>query len=320
VARRWAASRSSVMIGENPELFPGHEGGDWRPVPSEIIVSWPAGHFAENLAVSETGDVFVSLHSHSRIERCQISSRTRSLFAQLPAPVAGLAFDRAGVIWATGGNIGQPPGYVWRVQPDGTFDTWVEIPDALFMNGCALNSDGRSLLICESLTGRILKADLYERSWQPWIIDDLLRPTNPQMPGANGIKLFDDQIYLSVTDSNRIFRVSVRPDGAAGPLSLWAENLRADDFAFSASGSLYIATHPAQTVMRLESSGKRTTLAGPAEGAVGSTACAFGRLTEDRTALYVTTCGGIYVPYHGVLQEAKLLRLQVGENGTPVPA
>jgi sugar lactone lactonase YvrE len=308
------------VIGNNPEPFPGHDGGNWRPAPTEIAASWPAGHFAENLAVSEAGDVFVSLHSHSRIERYQVTSSTLSLFAQLPAPVAGLAFDRTGVLWATGGHIGQPPGYVWRVQPDGTFDSWVEIPDTLFMNGCAVHSDGRSLLICESLTGRILKANLDERSWQSWIIDDRLRPTNPQMPGANGIKLFDNRVYFSVTDSNRIFRVAVEPDGSAGPLSVYAENLRADDFAFSASGSLYIATHPAQTVMRLEPNGKRTTLAGPTEGAVGSTACAFGRATGDRTTLYVSTCGGVYAPYRGVLQEAKLLRLQVSENGGLVPA
>jgi sugar lactone lactonase YvrE len=308
------------VTGNNPEPFPGHDGGKWRPAPTEIAASWPAGHLAENLAVSEAGDVFVSLHSHSRIERYQVTSSTLSLFAQLPAPVAGLAFDRTGVLWATGGHIGQPPGYVWRVQPDGTFDSWVEIPDTPFMNGCALHSDGRSLLICESLTGRILKAALDVRSWQSWVIDDQLRPTNPQMPGANGIKLFDNRVYFSVTDSNRIFRVAVEPDGSAGPLSVYAENLRADDFAFSASGSLYIATHPAQTVMRLESNGKRTTLAGPTEGAVGSTACAFGRATGDRATLYVSTCGGIYAPYRGVLQEAKLLRLQVSENGAPVPA
>jgi sugar lactone lactonase YvrE len=221
-------------------------------------------------------------------------------------------------LWATGGILGQPPGYVWRVHTDGTFDAWVEIPDAPFMNGCALSIDGRSLLVSESVTGRILNVDLGKRFWQPWITDDRLRPANPGMPGANGIKLSGDHAYVSVTDSNRIFRVAIQSDGSAGPLVPYADNLRADDFAFSASGALYIATHPAQTVMRLDPDGSRTTLAGPAEGAVGSTACAFGRSQEDRTALYVTTSGGIFAPYHGVLQDAKLLRLQVGEAGAPV--
>jgi sugar lactone lactonase YvrE len=306
------------MTSDAPESFPGHDGGHWQPASCETVASWPAGHFAENLAVSETGDVFVSLHSHSRIECYRTSTRALSTFARMPAPVAGLAFDRTGALWATGGQLGQPPGYVWRIQPDGTFDSWVEIPDALFMNGCAVHSDGRSLLVCESLTGRILKVDLDKRSWQPWISDDRLSPANPQMPGANGIKLLGDQVYLSVTDTNRIFSVAVQPDGSAGPLSLRADNLRADDFAFSTSGTLYIATHPAQTVMRLDPDGKRATLAGPAEGAVGATACAFGRTPEDRTALYVTTSGGIFAPWRGVLQDAKLLRLQAGEAGAPV--
>jgi hypothetical protein len=41
--------------------------------------------------------------------------------------------------------------------------------------------------------------------------------------------------------------------------------------------ALYIATHPEQTVFRLDPAGNRTTLAGPKQGAVGTTACAFGR-------------------------------------------
>jgi sugar lactone lactonase YvrE len=277
------------------------------------VASWPAGHFAENLAVSGSGEVFVSLHSHNRIECYRPASRGLSTFARLPAPVAGLAFDRSGLLWASGGHVGQSPGYVWCIRPDGSFDTWLEIPDAVFMNGCALMDDGCSLLICESVTGRILRADLRRRVWDPWVVDDRLRPTTPQMPGANGIKLFGNDAYCSCTDSNRLFRIPVGADGAAGALQLYADDLRADDFAFSATGACYIATHPAQTVLCLKPGGERSTLAGPAEGAVGSTACAFGRTDADRTALYVTTCGGIYAPYRGMLQDAKLLRLDVGE-------
>ena len=307
---------------EIPEPFPGHDGGRWAPVAVETVASWPAGYLAENLAVSPSGSVFVSLHTHNRIDRFDPVSRSVSTFARLPAPVAGLAFDPSGSLWATGGVIGVTPGYVWRVQPSGTYELWVEIPDALFMNGCTLHRGGRSLLICESLTGRILDVDLRERRWRPWIADDRLRPTTPQMPGANGIKLFGAHAYFSVTDSDQLYCVPMKPDGSAGPLALYAGNLRADDFAFSKQGSLYIATHPAQTVMRLMPDGSRFTIAGPSQGAVGSTACAFGRSKSDRTALYVTTCGGLFAPYKGAVQEAKLLRLEVGEIGAEdtVPA
>jgi len=32
----------------------------------------------------------------------------------------------------------------------------LEFPEALFMNGCAAHSDSRTLLICESVTARML--------------------------------------------------------------------------------------------------------------------------------------------------------------------
>ena len=300
----------------NPETFPGHDGGAWRPVSSTIVASWPAGHFAENLAVSDVGDVFVSLHTHNRIERYCPSTDSVRTFAELPAPVAGLAFAAEGWLWATGGAVGQTPGYVWRVNPDGSFEPWVEITDALFMNGCT--PCGRSLLVCESLTGRILSVDMKEPTWRTWLADERLRPTSPQMPGANGIKLWRSHAYISMTDSNKIFDALVDANGVPGSLSVFADRLRADDFAFAESGAMYIATHPVQTVMRLNADGERTTLAGPAEGVVGSTACAFGRTAKDMESLYVTTSGGLFAPYQGKLQDAKLVRLEVGERGASV--
>jgi len=70
----------------------------------------------------------------------------------------------------------------------------------------------------------------------------------------------------------------LQPDGRAGPIETAATHVLADDFALGASGSLYIATHPEQTVFRLDAAGNRTTVAGPEQGAVGATACAFGRV------------------------------------------
>jgi hypothetical protein len=48
---------------------------------------------------------------------------------------------------------------------------------------------------------------------------------------------------------------------------------------------------------------------------VGSTACAFGAAPGDERALYVSTDGGFIVPHEGVVQDAKLVRLVVGESG-----
>jgi sugar lactone lactonase YvrE len=129
-------------------------------VPAEVVWSWPAGHFAENLVVDETGVVFVSLHAQHRIDRYHPVSGRLTSFANLPAPVAGLTLDGRGWLWATGGEVGQGPGYVWRIAPDGAVEQWAEIAGAPFMNGCTLHPDGQTLLVCESLSGKVLAVDL----------------------------------------------------------------------------------------------------------------------------------------------------------------
>jgi len=78
----------------NPlDAFPGHDGG--APVASEVVASWPQGHFAENLAVDPAGSVYVSLHSHNRIDRINPKTQQVEEFARLTGPAAGLAFDAA---------------------------------------------------------------------------------------------------------------------------------------------------------------------------------------------------------------------------------
>jgi hemoglobin len=314
----WPSSDKDERQSSNPgapDPFPGHDGGTWKPVSCQIVASWPRGYFAENLAVDDKGIVFVSLHSHNRIERFDPSTKQVETFAILPGPVTGLAFAADGTLWASGGTVFNAPGYVWRITRVGAAEEWVQIPDAVFLNGCAAHPDGRTLLICESITGRILAVDQVERSWRTWKLDEQLQPEHDNMPGANGIKVQDNCVFVSVTDRDLIYRIAVREDGSAGPLEVVAEHLRADDFAFAASGALYIATHPAHTVLRLAPDGARITIAGPNEGAVGSTSCAFGRGQHDKTSLYVTTNGGLWTPYRGEVQEAKLLRLDAGETG-----
>ena len=298
-----------------PFPFPGHDGGCFAPVPCRTVASWPAGHFAENLAVAPDGAVLVSLHSHNRVERYDPATGEVATWASFPAPVAGLAFDRAGTLWATGGEIGKPPGLIWRVGANARVEHWLDIPGAVFMNGATLHPDGRRLFVAESVTGRVLVVDLIQPGYATWLADERLKPENQGTPGANGVKLFGGRVHVSVTDRNLLLRAPVAADGGCGPVETWAERLRADDFAFAADGAAYVATHPANSVLHLDADGTRTTLAGPDEGAVGATAVAFGRGPGDGHALYVTTNGGLWSPYQGQVQPAKLLRLEVGAAG-----
>ena len=289
-----------------------HDGGNWSPVPCQIVASWPAGSFAENIAVRSDGIVFIAVYSDNRIDCHDPTTGLTRIFAELTAPPMGLAFDGE-TLWVTGGEFPKGPGHVWKVMPGGSMTHWCDLPDAQFINGCALHADGNTLLACESTTGRILAINLREPGrLETWLADDILTPGMPRVPGANGIKIKDRAALITVSARQLLLRVPFLGDGAPGPVEVVAENLRGDDFAIGASGTLYMATHTAQTVVRLDPSGLRATLAGPNEGAAGATACAFGRSALDATALYVTTTGGLLAPYKGVVQEAKLLRLEVG--------
>ena len=228
----------------------------------------------------------------------------------------GVAFDADGALWVTGGVMREGPARIWKVTPDGRVQPWALIPDATFINGCTMHPDGRTLLVCESQTGRILAIDLTRPDhWWAWLTDDYLKPGHPYFPGANGIKIADGWAWITVSGRHAVVRAPLMADGAAGALEVAAGNILGDDFAIGASGDLYITTHPAQSVVCLKTSGERTTIAGPEEGAVGSTACLFGRAPGDENALYVTTEGGMVVAHNGVLQKSKLLRIEVGEGG-----
>jgi sugar lactone lactonase YvrE len=300
----------------NLEPYAEHDGGVWSPVNCGVAATWPVGSFAENLAVHPDGTVYVSLHYHRRIDRYHPATRLTETFADLPAPPMGLTFDSEGALWVTGGEFPNGPGSIWKIAADRIVQQWAELPDALFINGCTMHPNGRTLLACESLTGRLLAVDVRKPGrWSAWLTHDLLKPGGTKSPGANGVKIRNGWAWISVSGRRLVVRVPINQDGSSGPIETVARGILVDDFAFGESGALYMTTHSKHTVVRLDPSGERATLVGPDEGAAGSTACAFGRGYHDTRALYVTTNGGLFAPLAGGVQESKLLRLDVGEPG-----
>ncbi len=307
------------MVTPTADHYSDHDGGTFAPIKATTVATWRARAFLENLAIDADGAVFVTVYSHNQVDRYDPATGATTTFAAVPAPPMGLAFDASGVLWITAGTLRKGPGYVYRVERDGAVRQWCELPDALFINGCTMHPDGRTLLVCESASGRILAIDLGQPGrWDAWLEGDRLRSIIPGYPGANGIKIRDGWAWISVSGRRMMVRAPIQPDGSAGSLEITAPRLLPDDFAFGMSGSVYITTHPEHTLVRLDPSGTRTTLAGPEQGMVGSTACAFGRAPGDEQALYVTTDGGFLIPHQSGIQDAKLVRMEVGESGWPL--
>ena len=160
-------------------------------------------------------------------------------------------------------------------------------------------------------------ADVNTGTCTLWAEDERLRraPGIDFLPGANGVKRYHDRVMVSSTGRALVLSVAIAADETAGEIRVVAEHTRVDDLAFDCDGRAYVTTHIGHSLDRLDQDGTRVTLAGVDQGMAGSTACAFGRRSDDRTALYVTTTGGIVMPPNGNLQPAKLVRLEIGVAG-----
>ena len=290
-----------------------HEGGDIAYAPTKIIATWPRGSFVENIAVDADGFIFVTLHTDRAVVRVDAATGAVTPFAQFETPVAGLAFAADGSLIVSGGTPGQRPGVIWRVTPEGAIKHLADLPDAAFLNG--ITPLGGHFLVADSLGGLIYTLDPSNGRVTTWLKDPRLAPADSSgTPGANGIKIFGVHAYISVTGSDAIYRTEITGQ-SAGPLALYAERLRADDFAIDKAGALYIATHQARSLVRLTPDGRRTTLAGAEHGMVGATAVAFGRTAVDRQAVYVTTTGGTMTVPPNDIEPAKLVRIDVAAAG-----
>lgn len=301
-----------------PPTIPPHDAALEAFVPHRIVTTWPEGTFVENIAVLHDGSIAVSVLSEARLDLVSPDGQ-RQLLAQFAEPPTGLVVI-ADTLYCAVGEIGRGTSQIWSVSlPDGVAHPVLTVDGALFLNGLTRLA-GHTLLAADSHLGAIFTIDLDRSTSAIWFKDDRLTPSPDAdfLPGANGIKRFGDHVYVSSNSRALLFRLPVGATGSAGALETIAERLRVDDFAFDVAGNLYLTTHIGNTLDRLTPFGERVSLAGVDQGMAGSTACAFGAAEADRGSLYVTTTGGIFGPPSGILQPAKLVRLEVGVEGARI--
>jgi len=292
-----------------------HDTVPLEPVDHRIVATWPAGTFIENIAVMADGSFVISIHN-----RCEILHVSRegasARLATLPLSPAGLVAVSDGV-FAVAGKPGQSPHRLFKVGLDGSIEERMQVPNTMFLNGLTPARPGRAYTV-DSILGVVIELDLDGTSSRVVLRDERLTKCSPDpmVPGANGIKVGEGALFITSTDRALVLRAELGSDGPTGNLSTLAERLRGDDLALDEAGSLYIANHIHNTLIRLRPNGERIAIAGPDEGMAGSTACVFA--ADDPAGLYVTTTGGITMPIGGVVQEAKLVRLETGARGRPV--
>jgi hypothetical protein len=133
-----------------------------------------------------------------------------------------------------------------NVKTPATVSKLVEVPDALFLNGSALLSASRGIiLVADSTLGTVFSINVGSREVKVWLQDKALGKVtdNPYYPGVNGIKVHKGALYLSNTDARTFLRAGISATGeATGSVDLVYDRCNADDFCVRL-GRLRISHH-----------------------------------------------------------------------------
>jgi sugar lactone lactonase YvrE len=282
--------------------------------PAQVIASFPVNTFLENLAIAPDGNIFVTNHEVGKIVRITPDGN-QQIHASVEGKVSGIAFTANGNLVVTGSNSDSVP-VVFQFAPDGTLETLLTLPDAVFLNGITPLS-GSLYLTADSYRGAIWQIDVAKRLGSIWLEHPLLARSNPEsiIPAANGLKRFGNVLYVSNTEKMLLLRVPIGTAHQPGEPEIFVKQTNIDDFAFDVEGNLYGATHIYNSVVRITPDGNTTIIA---EDVTGSTAVAFGQRESDRTAIYVVTNGGMFLPPSTGVVPATVVRLEVTKAGYPL--
>lgn len=276
------------------------------PVASARTVKvYGEGQWFESVKLGPDGTVYLTANkgeNYATGDKSQANAQviarspdgTERVFFKLPkGSTAGvIAFDTEGRMFMTGqgAQLG-----VWRITPEGKGELFAKLPRGAWPNGMSVGPD-KQLYVADAALGIVWRVDPASGAAVRAIEGDALRARKfiALAPGANGLHFFGRDLYVTVSDAAQVLKYTLSQDGQFGPGSVFAQGIPGDDFAIDDQGTLYITTHPFNTIVRVTQRGQRTIIANATHGIVGATDVAFGVLQGDRDVLYVATDGGAF--------------------------
>ncbi len=229
------------------------------------------------------------------------------------AIMGGIAVGPEGDLYVSAAPCDTTQLGIWHVPPGGSAALLAALPPDALPNGIAYRAG--QLYVADTALGQVwrIPAD-GSGAPTPWATDALLSPLPDFFPGPNGLQIFHNEVYVSVSDRMHVVAFPIRGDGSAGPARLHASGIGLDDFAFDVHGNLYGTTDPFNTLVRVSPEGAIDVLLTAADGLDGPTSAAFGVRGGDNQNLYVANAA---FPFFSVTHAPALLRVDIGIPGMP---
>jgi sugar lactone lactonase YvrE len=282
----------------------------------------------ENIAIDHHNNKYVSLALTGEIRKIAPDG-VQSAYVTLPlgappltfcgsffAGLTGITFDEHDNLYANLASCDPGSRGVWKIPNDGQPPTRIA---ALSMqslpNGVVHHRDW--LYVADSVLGAIWRVADTGGTAEVWAAGPPLAQLPNGLPGPNGLKLFEGELYVSNPSQSTVVAVRVQPDGTAGATRTHATGVFCDDFAFDVHGNLYCGTDPFNTVVRIAPDGGVETILTSLDGLDGPTAVLFGR-NDEGFDLYITNAA---FPFFQVPPPRipSLLRLKLDVHGFSQP-
>lgn len=278
----------------------------YRPVQVRVIKTYGEGVGFESVRAGPDGTLYLAANigldfnssdyfhaAHGEIIARRPDGSERLLFTTPVGATAGvIAIAADGTLYMT--SNGRQPG-IWRVTPNGDATKITTLPTGAWPNGIDFGPDGM-LYSADSSLAQVWRIDPATGRAEVALRDARLaaRPFIALAPGANGLHFAGRDMIVTVSDSTEVLKYPLGNDGHFGAPTLVARGIPGDDFAIGQDGSLFVATHPYNTLVRVAADGHRTIIADSRQYIVGATDASFGRTPSDRDTLYVATDGGAF--------------------------
>ncbi|NEX61986.1 SMP-30/gluconolactonase/LRE family protein, partial [Noviherbaspirillum galbum] len=293
-------------LGLKVLALPKADGLPYMPVESRVVKTYGEGVWFEGIAAGPDGTLYLGANrgldfarsDYWRDAEGQVIARSpdgneRLLFRMPKGSAAGvITIGSDGTLYMT--SNGATPS-VWRLPYNGNPELFIRLPEGAWPNGIDFGPDGK-LYVADSNLGVVWRVDTQSGRIERAVDDKQLRarPFISLAPGANGLHFRGSDMIVTVSDHTTLLAYALQSDGRFGEPQVLATGIPGDDFAIGEDGSLYVTTHPYDTIVQILSSGERRVIGDARQRIIGATDAVFGRAPGDRDTLYVVTDGGAF--------------------------
>jgi sugar lactone lactonase YvrE len=250
-----------------------------------------------------------------------------------PSP-AGLAVSPSGVLYFAYPNPAQPDpeepnaNGVYRLgvgsEPEhlsGSENIWLA-------NGLALTEKG-DLYVSDSAQGAVWRIPHDGAEAEIWLTDGLLAGCGEELPGANGVALWKESVYVANTGQGMLVRVPILKDGKAGDAEIVAgeagcdpesdELFGMDGLALDVHGNVFAPLVLQNKLVLIDpSDGSHQVLLTGEDGLFNPASIAFGTGKGDRQYVFLSNFALLEPGPESNLGPG-VLKYDVGAPGLPLP-